>query len=64
MLKAVELLEVALWKGEGYPTLHEAVSQAVFQVRKSQRFRLERHTVQLPVCCVAGEAQAFKGTIS
>ena len=37
--RAMEVLESNLWKGVGFPSLHEAVSKGIFQLRRSRRFQ-------------------------
>eukprot|EP00438_Fugacium_kawagutii_P010114 Skav203905 [mRNA] locus=scaffold1649:319635:322671:- [translate_table: standard] len=36
---AMEVLESNLWRGVGFPSLHEAVSKKIFQLRRSRRFK-------------------------
>ena len=37
--RAMEILEFNLWKGVAFPSLHEAVSKEIFQLRLSKRFQ-------------------------
>ena len=37
--RAMEILELNLWKGVGFPSLHEAVSKEIFHLRLSKRFQ-------------------------
>ena len=37
--RAMEILEFNLWKGVGFPSLHEAVSKEIFHLRLSKRFQ-------------------------
>lgn len=36
---AMEVLESNLWRGVGFPSLHEAVSKKIFHLRRSRRFK-------------------------
>ncbi|CAE7335264.1 unnamed protein product [Symbiodinium natans] len=42
LLKAVDVLEEALWKGLGFPSLHEAAATAVFALRRGRSAGLAR----------------------
>lgn len=47
--RAMDILEFNLWKGIGFPSLHEAVSKEIFDLRLSKRFQ----NFELSRLCIA-----------